>query len=252
MTTTTARQVEQTILGYLQTEVGCEVLSEKDGRIGCVTPLEYPNRDGIVVWVRQLDGQFEVTDYGEALSDFAAYMGQDRKPVEEFARAVCRAHDVEYSAGRLTVRCGWDTLGEYVWRVATAAAQVSQAASISRPRRRPTSPENEFAIEVERTLRQRLPIEWEHRLQGRSGHRHRATLFVPTSHAVLEPVTGHWNQVTATYAKLGDLMNANGFKLYSLLDDRQSPPDEDVSGLLVQVSRVVQWSRREEWVEGVG
>lgn len=142
-------------------------------------------------------------------------------------------------------------MGEIVWRVATAAAQVAQAAHVSRPWRQPRE-ESEFAVEVERTLRNRkLPIERGHRLQGRSGHKHRATIFVPTSHAVLEPVSGHWNQVTATYAKFGDLMHPNGFKLFSLLDVRQAPPDEDVEGLLVQVSRVIAWSRRDEWLDSV-
>jgi hypothetical protein len=252
MTTTTANQIEEQILGHLQEEVGCELLSEQDGRIGCLTALDYPNGDGVVVWVRQLDGKFEITDYGEALADFAAYEGKEREPVVDFARMVCRGHGIDFISGRLTVRCDWDRLGEFVWALGSAAAQISQAAGVMRPRRRQREPESEFVGEVERTLREReLPVRREHRLEGRSGHRHRATIWIPATHSVLEPVTGHWNQVTATYAKLGDLMQANGFRLYSLLDDRQGPPDEDVSGLLVQVSRVVQWSRREEWVESL-
>jgi hypothetical protein len=68
---------------------------------------------------------------------------------------------------------------------------------------------------------------------------------------VIEPVAGHFNQVYAVYAKLGDLGRANGHRLYSLLDDRETKPGEDVSGMLVQVSNVVEWTRRQEWLVGL-
>jgi hypothetical protein len=251
MSPETANRIEQSLLTHLGGEVECELLSEKDGRFGCVTPLELPNGDNIVVWLRPREDGFDVTDYGEALADFAPYKGPERKALEDFAHAICRGQGITYQHGRLTTRSRWEELGESVWRVATAAAHVSQAATTFRPRRRQRE-ESEFVVEVERTMRRRsLPVERDHRLLGRSGHEHRATIFVPTTEAVVEPVGGHWNQVTATYAKFGDLLNTNGFRLYSLLDDRSSPPDEDVSGLLVQVSRVIEWTRRDEWLESI-
>jgi hypothetical protein len=250
MSPETADRIEQTILAHLNAEVDCRLLSEEDGRVGCATPLEYPNGDQVVVWVRPREDGFEVTDYGEALADFAPHKGQERKGFEELAQVICRGQGVRYAKGRLTVRSDWVSLGEVVWRLAFAAAHVSQAASTFRPRKR--REENEFVAEVERTMRSRqLSIERDHRIEGRSGHEHQATIFVPTTEAVVEPVGGHWNQVTATYAKFGDLLNTNGFRLYSLLDDRAEPPDEDVSGLLVQVSRVIEWTRRDEWFDSV-
>jgi hypothetical protein len=251
MSMATAEMIQESLMRHLSHEVECRLLEGDDGRIGCVTPLELPNRDNVVVWVRHREHDFEITDYGEALAEYAAYKGQERRNLTELVQAICRGQGVEYSGGRITTRASWETLGEFVWRVATAAAQAGQAAHTTRPRRRQRE-EREFAVEVERTFRQRqLPVEREYRLQGRSGHKHRATIFVPSTHTVVEPVTGHWNQVTATYAKLGDLQHANGFRLYALLDDRHEPPDEDVEGLLVQVSRVVTWSRRDEWISSV-
>jgi hypothetical protein len=44
-------------------------------------------------------------------------------------------------------------------------------------------------------------------------------------------------------------MNANGFRLYSLLDDGRV--GEDVPDLLGQVSSVVEWSRRDEWIKAL-
>lgn len=248
MTTATADNIEQTVLDHVLSEIDCRVLGEEDGRVGCLTPLDYPNGDNVVVWVRARERDFEVTDYGEALADFTPNKGREGQSFEEFVLDVCRGQGVAYAQGRLSARCEFAALGEFVWRVATAAAQVAQAGNVFRARR-PQRGESEFVKEVDRTLRRKeLAIEREHQIEGQSGHRHRATFFVPRVDAVLEPVEGHWNQVTATYAKFGDLKNTNGFQLYSVLDDRQSAPDEEVAALLVQVSRVIEWSRREEWV----
>lgn len=247
MTTATADSIEQIVVEHLQEEVDCRLLGN-DGRIGCVTPLEYPDGDNVVVWVRPREHDFEVTDYGEALADFTPIRGREKQSFEEFVLEVSRGQGIEYARGRLTARCDLVVIGEFVWRLATAAAQVAQAGNVFRARRRQRG-ESEFVREVDRTLRrEQLPVEREHPLEGRSGHQHRATFFVPTVDAILEPVEGHWNQVTAAYAKFGDLSATNGFQLYSLLDDRQEPPEEEVAALLVQVSRVIQWSRHEEWV----
>ncbi len=149
----------------------------------------------------------------------------------------------------MTTHCELEAIGEQIWRVGTAAVRLAQLAAETRPR---PPRESEFVYEVERDLRARhVTIERERKIEGRSGHEHRVTLFLPKTDAILEPITGHWNQVTATYAKFGDLRGADGFHLYALLDDRQQGPDEDVARLLVQVSDVVQWSRRDDWLSGV-
>jgi len=69
----------------------------------------------------------------------------------------------------------------------------------------------------------------------------------------VEPISadGHWNQVTAVYAKFGDLAHANGYHRVAVIDDRHTAPEDEVGKLLLQVSDVVQSSRRQEWVEAV-
>lgn len=238
-------------LGALITEsVAARLLSEQDGRIGCLTPLQYPDGDNVVVWVRpRVGGDFEVTDYGEALAESAAGKTKERSNLEEFAGSAAAAQGARFVNGRLFVECDWDRLPDYVWGIATAASQVAQAAAAQRTR--PTKGETieaEFVSVVARDLGAHgIQVEREHRVGGKSGHRHNATLFLPQSETVLEPVGGHWNQVTSVFARLADLSGTNGYHLFSLLDDREATPEHDVPGLLLQVSRVVEWSRREEW-----
>ena len=125
----------------------------------------------------------------------------------------------------------------------------SARALLSRRRERAVVERRDFLGEVRQTFdRRELPVEVEHELVGRSGHAHRATIYLPKTETVVEPIEGHWNRVTAAYAEFGDLQSANGYRLYSLLDDRKETPHDDVSRLLAQVSDVVEWSRREEWL----
>jgi hypothetical protein len=137
---------------------------------------------------------------------------------------------------------------EHVWNVALTSAQVAQALAVLRQRLGDGESDRAFAREVEQTLRSRnVTFERTHKVEGKSGHVYRATIFVPHLEAVVEPVTGHGNQVSAVYRKLGDVNGANGYKLYSVVDDRLQPPS-DLASLLVQVSHVVEWTHREEWM----
>jgi hypothetical protein len=252
VTAATVTEIEGRIRSYLREEVRCERSGVGNGRIGCVTPLEYPDGDSVVIWLRQQGALFEVTENGEALVGALAHPPQDLKALEELADAICRGQGVDYVSRRVLAHAELDALGEVVWRVSSAAAQIAQAADYFRPKRR-EHPERRFVGEVERTFRERqLPVERERKIEGKSGHRHRATIFLPSTEAVVEPVgAGHWNKVTAVYAKFGDLREANGFRLYSLLDDREQLPDEEISRLLVQVGDVVAWSRRDEWLQAL-
>jgi hypothetical protein len=173
--------------------------------------------------------------------------------LEEFAKLAAAGQGARFVGGRLFAECDWEDLPEYVWRVGVAMAQLAQAATSHRPRQASgRGREDEFASVVVNGLRSlHVQVEREQVLAGQSGHRHRAALYLPQSETVIEPVEGHWNQVTSVFARLADLHGANGYRLYSLLDDRDEAPEPDVPGLLVQVSRVVQWSRRDEWMPSV-
>jgi len=250
--------IQENLLDFLADEVEVVASHEADGRIGCLTPFEYPNGDNVVVWVRPDRGQFLVTDYGEALPEppeTKAERAAFREAAKSTLDALGVSFDFERGEGRLSARCDQEQVGEYVWAVASAAAQLALYATVFTRQRKSERPEREepaeFTQAVTRVFETKnLKVEHGHRLKGSSGHVHKATIFIPTTETVVEPVRGHWNQVTAAYAKLGDLKNANGYRLYSLLDDREGA-DEDVAGLLAQVSNVVEWSRRGEWLDAI-
>jgi hypothetical protein len=67
----------------------------------------------------------------------------------------------------------------------------------------------------------------------------------------LEPIeaAAHFNVITSVYTKFGDLARANGYRGISLVDDRRATLSDDLAGILVQVSDVVRWTRRQEWLE---
>jgi hypothetical protein len=249
---TTPDSVRADLLATLSDEIVCSVLEDGSNRIGCVTPFEYPDGDAVVVWVRELGEVLEVSDYGEGLADQEHRSDYERSIVSSLGQNAARAHGVRAFEGRLGAQCKPQELGGIVLRVAGASAQLAASIACQKPARRKETEENEFVRLVDETLRERhVGVERDHRLQGSSGHSHKATLYVPHSHSILEPVGGHWNQVASVYTKFSDLAPVNGFKRYSLLDDRKESPSEDVRSLLVQVSSVIAWSGHDNWLDQV-
>jgi hypothetical protein len=245
---TTATDIRDALARYLGDEIECEAVNGAENRVECLTPLDYQSGDGISVWVESYPSGYVVTDYGESLSELLLHPPQDHKALHDRVEAICTPLGVTFTEGRLQTRAALDTSAEAIWRVATAASRISQAAVAFSPRRRQRT-EGQFVAEVEHALRDRnVPVERERKLVGASGHQHAATIYVPGHEAILEPIIGNWNQVYAVYAKFGDLSRANGYALYSLLDDREGKPDDETARMLVQVSDVVEWSRRADWV----
>ena len=243
-----ANTIEARVLAYLREDVACELLPD-DRRLGCLTPLEYPDGDNVTVWIDPSGALLEITDYGEAMQEPPT--GKARTAIDHVAAKLAARHGVEYATGRLSVRCEIESVGEYVWRLAAAAAQLAQAVTALQQRRPPsTVAERTFVDEVEGDFRARnIEIEREHKVEGQSGHLHRAAIYLPRTESILEPVGLEWKQAAGAYAEFGDLKAVNGFQLYSLLDDREGSAGEDVANLLTTVSSVIQWSRREEWID---
>lgn len=246
---TTAESVRADLLAYLADDVVCDFVDDGSSRIGCVMPFEYPDGDSVVVWVREMGDKIEVSDYGEGFLGQEWRTDYERRTIADLAKHAARGFGVSLFEGRLGAQCSPQELGENVWRVGSASAQVAQLIACAKPARRKETEENEFVSLVDKTLRERnVPIEREHRLKGSSGHSHRATIFISHSHSILEPVAGHWNQVASVYTKFSDLAKVNGFNRYALLDDRQEKPGEDVRSLLVEVSNVISWSGHDTWL----
>lgn len=252
-TSTESDRLRSSILSHLSDAVECIPLPGEDGRLGCVTPLTYPNGDGVAVWVRGRERLVEVSDYGEGFAGRHDHPPQDQKRLVDVATSISRELGVEFHGADLSLAVPLAEVGEAVWVVATASAQLSQALGILQPKRRHRA--REFVGVVERTVRDRsIDVKREHRLTGDSGHVYRATLYLPKTESVVEPVegAGNWNQATAVYAKLGDLAKSNGFHPFSLIDDREGATSGQVEALLGQVSDVVRWSTHDDWLSRVG
>ncbi len=244
--------IEDRLLAYLREDVECDQ-TERDGRLGCITPLEYPNGDNVTVWITQAETGLEVTDYGEATSE-AVLGGHAPKALARVAAGLARGHNVTYADSRLTATADERAIGECVWRVASVASQIAHAALSSRKQRvyKTVAPLRSFSLEVESTLvlRDLHPLR-QQPLEGSSGHKYQVSLFLPESETVLEPIHALHVQapdVASAYLKFGDLRSANGYRLVSLLDDREQAPEPEVGRLLTQVSTVVWWSRHEPWL----
>jgi hypothetical protein len=250
---TTPDEIADRLRSHLADEVVCEVLAAGDSRLACLTPLDYPSGDGITVWVEDRFDGLIVTDYGESLTDVISRPSQDHKALLDEANAICQRLDLAFRDGRIVSSANHETVGDVIWRIATAAAQIAQTAVSFHPQRR--SRERRFLYEVEDALKERkLPVERERRLPGQSGHEHSASLYVPERHLILEPVggAGNWNQISTVYAKFGDLSRVNGFQFYSVVDDREGRLRDDLANLLMQFSDLVDWTRRDEWLPHLG
>jgi hypothetical protein len=243
----TAETLSQHLTEFLGTETSAQL---NDGRIAVLTPAEYPNLDGVVVWVEQLEqGSYVVSDHGEADSSLVPRVSA--RAIAVPAAGIARRFDVSFDGGQVTATADDASLAETCWRVAQAAAAIAEGATFHRVQQ-PRDPE--FVELMASELRRRnVDLEREAVLEGASGHPHKASLYLPTTGTVLEPVSGEhaWQIASAVYVEFGDLRSANGYKLFAVLDDRDSAVGEDVATLLRQVANVSRWSRHSEWMSAL-
>jgi hypothetical protein len=220
-----------------------------DDRLAVLTPAEYPDGDAVGVWVSERDeGLFEVSDLGNADARLVAG-GPGRRAIATPATSICRRLGVSFEGGAIVGRTSLDGLSATCWRVAQAAAAIAEAVTYHQA----PSPKTAALVNMlEQEFKDRqVPAQLDAVLEGASGHTYTASLFVPEREAVLEPVGGEkaWNKAAAVYVEFGDLGAVNGYKLVSVLDDREEGVGEEVEQLLGQVGIVARWSRRREWLE---
>jgi hypothetical protein len=241
------------LLAYLAEDVECVSIPGEGGRIACSTPLEYPDGDAVVAWVGIQDAaRVEVTDYGRGYRYLLSHPPQDRAALRQMAATTARGQAVEFLDGRLSAWPGEGEVSEAVWRIASASMQIAQAAEFFRPRRHPR--DSEFEREVDAALRERhVQVERNEEVLGASTHVHHATFLLPRHKTVLEPVagTGHYSQVASVYTKFGDIAQADGHRLLSLVDDREVSLRGDFVVMLGQVSEVLRWSEKNHWLSEV-
>jgi hypothetical protein len=224
-------------------------VADLDGRVVVLTPAEYPDGEAIAVWVTEREaGKFEITDLGSADARLTVG-GPGRRAITQPASTICRRLDLSFEDGAVVGRSGLEDLSATCWRVAQAASAIAEAATYQQT----SSPKATALVTMlESEFRTRsVQIQVDAVLRGASGHTYTASLFVPDREAVLEPIGAEkaWNKAAAVYVEFGDLGAANGYKLVSVLDDRDEAVGEDVEQLLGQVGVVARWSRRGEWIE---
>jgi hypothetical protein len=221
-----------------------------NGRITVLTPVEYPDCDAVAVFMEeQPDGVFVLTDGAEADSRLIGFLGE--RSARKKAEMIAERFDVQFVRGRVIARVDHDSLPEACWRVAQASAAIAEGASFLTP---VPTPRPTFSELLWDALRQRVDsVERNKPLRGLSGHEHRATIFVPATEAVLEPIAGRkaWDRATNVYAEFGDLRQANGYRLVAVLDESSIADYEHLVKLLSQVGQVASWAQHDEWLETI-
>ena len=244
---TRAEEITERLAEFLGQEVQAQ---DRGGIVSVLTPAEYPDGDGVVVFVEPAgDGGYVISDHGEADATLIGNVGP--RAVGEPAGLIARRFDARFDNGQITTHSDEDSLAEACWRVAQAAAAVAEAATYVKPSR---AKEAEFTDVVQRALRKRrVKVETERRLEGASGHTHRASIYVPATETVIEPIYGDkaWNVAAAVYVEFGDLRQANGYRLYAVVDDRSVQMSSEVGNLLSQVAEVAPWSAHDQWLSGL-
>jgi len=242
---TSATDIRESLSRFLESEIQVEQTGD---RIGVLTPAEYPDGEGVVVWVTDRgDGRLEVSDLGAADARLAP-LGPGARAMAPIAAGICRRLDVSFEGGVVVTRVAFDRVAEACWRVAQAVTAIAEAQTYHR-RQQPKEATFVAAVSAE-LRRRRLRVQTEVELQGASQHPYVASVYLPATETVIEPISGEqaWNKAAAVYVEFGDLKNANGYTTVAVLDDLNNEVDERVPNLLAQVSDVTRWSDRDEWL----
>jgi len=217
-----------------------------------LTPAEYPDGDGVVVWVTDREGEgVEISDLGSADARLVA-IGPGPKGLGPVAAGVCSRFGVRFEGGVVVARVAREAVAEGCWRVAQAAAAIAEAQTYQR---RPQPKEATFVEAVTAELRRRdLAVQTEVELHGASSHTYVTSVYLPASETVIEPISGEqaWNKARAVYVEFGDLTRANGYNTVAVLGDVEAESAQSVENLLLQVGAVTHWSQRSRWLETIG
>ncbi|WP_146175321.1 hypothetical protein [Paraconexibacter algicola] len=216
-----------------------------------LTPCDYPDGDGVVVQIVPAENGYVLTDGGNGDARLIVG-GPGARAMGPLGAAVARRFGATFDGGRVLARVdSGGEVAEACWRVAQASVAIAEAATYHRPQR-PREQELTDLVATSMEMRD-LTVEREREIEGASGHRHKAALFVPERDAVIEPVGGEkaWNVASAVYVEFGDLAGVNGYQLIAVVDDRAEAPNEDVERLLRQVGVVARWSQADQWLDGL-
>jgi hypothetical protein len=240
--------IRDALVRFLDGEVEVEVVGE---RVAVLTPAEYPDGDGVVVWVSdRSDGRYEVTDLGTADARLVT-SGPGAKALGPAAAEICRRFGVYFEGGVIVTRVERDGVAVACWRVAQTAAALAEAQTFHRKQQ---PKEATFVDAVTRELRRHdLAVHNEVELLGASKHPYVASVYLPATETIIEPISGEqaWNKARAVYVEFGDLTSLNGYTALAVLGDMEGEAAQSVEDLLRQVGLVAHWEDRSRWMETI-
>ena len=221
------------------------------------TPLLYPDGDVVDVFVLERDGDYIVTDYGDALGWLSTQsVSARRSPRQQLlVDDICQTLGIGLNNGQLTLQARSDiALGEAVIRLAQAAVRVSDLWFTFRSRAPQTT-----ADEVDGWLREKhIPFERAVRQPGRSGREwtvdfrtqadDRASLVFllsTGSRGAARRITEH------ALTRCVDLSHLKASQPHlafvSLFDDTEGVWEEENFRLMEDHSEIALWSRPDEF-----
>jgi hypothetical protein len=220
------------------------------------TPFLYPDGGVIDVFVIERDGNFTVTDFGEAVGwlRMQSIGGQPSPKQRRMIEDVCITLGVELFRGQLAMRCGAQGLSQAVVRLGQAVLRVSDLWFTLRTRAAETVSDEvadwleEKVIPFERAVRHvgRSGRPWTVDYQTRTPQRTCLIFLLSTgSRAAARRVTEH------VVAGLYDLSHLRATQLHlsfvSLFDDTEDVWQEEDFRLVEDLSTVARWSRPDEF-----
>ncbi|MGD0165699.1 MAG: hypothetical protein ABSC51_00205 [Gaiellaceae bacterium] len=238
-------EMRELVLSFVSENLELEVVGEK---VACVLPVDYPDGDAVVVYLSERQEGIELSDYGLGWEKATFRTGMKNWRARDAAESICRNAGISFWKGRVTTLAKPSALADVIWRVGLASMSIAEAPTFTLA---DVKKETTFVDEVETVLQtRRVEVLRESPLVGDSGHSYRPTFFLPSRHAVVEPLSPEsgWQRASAIYVEFGDISRTNGYDLMAVLDDRATTPNDQVLSLLLQVGSVVQWSQRDPWL----
>ena len=121
-------EAQRTLHEQIRSQLSCAPGPRDEVRV--LTPLMYPDRDTIDVFVFARDGQLVATDHGDAIGWLFTRCGVSYSELSARQRGllddICRSLGVAFEQGELTVRCAETArLAQSVMLVAQAIARVA-------------------------------------------------------------------------------------------------------------------------------
>lgn len=219
------------------------------------TPMMYPDGGLVDVFVIERDGQYIITDYGEALGwvGMQSVRGQLSLKQRRLVDDVCLTLGVELYRGQVVLRCTPETLGEGVQRLAQAVVRISDIWFTLRTRAAETVADEvgdwleERHISFDRAVKQsgRSIYGWTLDYQTFTPARTSFIFLLSTgSRSAARRVTEH---VAAGWVDLSHLKVSQPHTAFvSLFDDTVDVWRGEDFKLVEELSEVALWSRQDE------